>query len=75
MPGNLYWNPAMDSNKSEELRKTGWPGHVWARGWTFLILLTGIRLGSWICSDFLEKLVQESFSMICTSPTHLMHLP
>jgi hypothetical protein len=42
MFGNLYWIPAMDPDKSGELRKTGWPGHVWAEGQTCPVLLTGI---------------------------------
>jgi hypothetical protein len=75
MSSNLYWNPIMDSDMYERLRKTRWPEHVWARGQTCLVLLTGIRLGSRICLEFLERLVQGSFLMICTSPTHSMHPP
>jgi hypothetical protein len=73
MSGNLYWNLAMGPDMSRELRKTGWPGHVWVGGWTCPVLLTVVQLASWICSDFLERLVQGSFSMIYTSPTHSMH--
>jgi hypothetical protein len=29
MCGKRYWNLATDPDKSGELRKTGWPGHVW----------------------------------------------
>jgi hypothetical protein len=57
----LYWNSVMDPDKSRDLRKTGWPGHVRAGGQTCLVLLTGNRLGSQICLNFLESLVQESF--------------
>jgi hypothetical protein len=65
----------MYPDKFGELRKIGWLRHVRAGGPTCPVFLTGIRLGSRICSDFLESLVQGSFSMIYTSPTHSMHPP
>jgi hypothetical protein len=73
MSSKRYWNPAMDLDKFGELRKTGWPRHIRAGGQTCPILLTGIWLGNQICPDFLENLVQSSFSSIHTSPTHPMH--
>jgi hypothetical protein len=73
MSGNFYWNPVMDPDKSRELRKTGWSRHVRDGGRACPVLLTGIWLGSQICSDFLERLVQEFFLMICISPTHSIH--
>jgi hypothetical protein len=51
----------MDPDKSGELRKTGWPRHVWAGGRTCSVLLIGIQRGSQICPDFLETLVKGSF--------------
>jgi hypothetical protein len=59
----------------DRLKKFRWPRHVQAGGRTCPVLVTGIRLGSRICSDFLESLVQENFSTIWTSPTHSMHPP
>jgi hypothetical protein len=73
MSGKAYWNPTMDPDRSGGLRNLEELGHVWTRGRTYPTLLTGIRLGNWICSDFLESWVQRSFLMICTSPTHPMH--
>jgi hypothetical protein len=55
MSDNLYWNSAMDPDKYEELRKIR---HVQVGCRTCPILLTGIRLGSRICPNFLERLVQ-----------------
>jgi hypothetical protein len=75
MSRKCYWNPTLDLDKSEEMRKTGWPGDIQARGRTCSVLVTGIQLGNQICPEFLESLVQRSFLMICTSPTHSMHPP
>jgi hypothetical protein len=73
MFGKCYWNPAMDPDKPEGLRKIEGPEYVRAGGRTRLVLLSGIQLGNRLCPDFLKSLVQRSFLMICTSPTHLMH--
>jgi hypothetical protein len=70
-----YLNPTLDPDKSREMRKTGWPRHIWAGGRICPILVTGIWLGNRLCPDFLEGLVQMSFSMICILPTHSMHPP
>jgi hypothetical protein len=75
MSRKCYWNPALDPDKSGEMRKTGWPRHIRAGGRTCPVLVTRIWLGNRICLEFLESLVQWSFSMICTSPTHSMHPP
>jgi hypothetical protein len=53
MSGFAYWNSAMDSDKSEELKELEWPEHARARGWTCLVLLTGTRPGDQICLVFL----------------------
>jgi hypothetical protein len=70
-----YKNPATDPDKSRGLRKLEWPGHVWARGWTCLILLTGIQLGNRIYPYFLGSWIVRCFLIIYTSPTHSMHPP
>jgi hypothetical protein len=61
MSNKFYWNPALNPDKSGELRKIGWLGHVWAEGQTCPVLIIGIRLGNRICPNFLESLVQRSF--------------
>jgi hypothetical protein len=68
-----YKNSAMDPDKFEGLRKLEGPEHVQVGGRTCPVLLSEIRLGNRICPNFLESLVQRSFLMICTSPTHPMH--
>jgi hypothetical protein len=68
-----YWNPVMDSDKSGELRGSGWPEYVRVGGRTCSVLITGIWLGNRICPDFMVSWSVRSFSMIYTSPTNSMH--
>jgi hypothetical protein len=42
MSSFAYWNSVTDPDKSGGLEELEWPRHIWAGGWTSLILLTGI---------------------------------
>jgi hypothetical protein len=61
MSGKCYLNLTLDPDKSGEMRKTEWPRHIWAGGRICPILVTGIRLGNRICSDFFGGFGSKEF--------------